>query len=596
MCDNLQEEDVQSSMSHQQLSKLAAELGVTDHARLDRVIDRLRSGADIGCTGIFRSPSQSDNSKDSYRNGRQVTDAIAAWIHKKFVYGPVAEDDLPATAKVNCILTREKPDGTVRIILNLSSPEGLSVNEGINIDDFPATMSSTEAWLRVLNKAGKGCWISKTDWADAYKHVAVKKSDQDLQWFEWGGRYFKELMLIFGSASSAGIFDDAAKIVLDLVCRLARFPVSMTCQHLDDICAASADKRMLDDFNAAFQSVAAQVGVRLAPQDAQDKAFGPQKSGTIFGVHYNTEEWTWSIPDKKLASILLAIHDALSKPCLSDKEVRSLMGKLINIKPLIPIGKFHADHLMAALADAQKSRSVTLSGLCKRQLSLWALLLKSCNARLTIPDTLSTLPAWSANVFTDAAGGTLEAVGRGVGGVLGQHWFYYPWSKKINAGYHRVLGKKMSRKLAALEFIGPLIALSCAAKILYKRPAIFWVDNAGAVGAWKKGYSAACPICTTVAKAISFVAAAIGAQVQILKIRRCSDVGPTLADHLSKAKFVEFRRCALEQGWPLDCAPLTIPTPLLQWLVAPVPDDDLGGRIVSALAANGLEVLGHHGL
>jgi hypothetical protein len=97
------------------------------------------------------------------------------------VYGPVAEEDVPAQAKINCVLTREKPDGTVRIILNLSSPGGLSVNEGIDIDDFPASMSSTEAWLRVLNKAGRGCWFSKTDWADAYKHVAVRPEDQNLQ-------------------------------------------------------------------------------------------------------------------------------------------------------------------------------------------------------------------------------------------------------------------------------------------------------------------------------------------------------------------------------------------------------------------------------
>jgi hypothetical protein len=590
---DLQEEDVQSSMSHQQLSKLADELGVSDRPRLERVLERLMNGADIGCTGVFRAPSQCDNSKDSYKNGRQVTDAIASWIHKKFVYGPVSEEDLPATAKVNCILTREKPDGTVRIILNLSSPEGLSVNEGINNDDFPATMSSTDAWLRVLNKAGKGCWISKTDWADAYKHVAVKKRDQDLQWFEWCGRYFKELMLIFGSASSAGIFDDAAKVILDLVCRLAQFPVSMTCQHLDDICAASADKKQLEDFNAAFRSVADQVGVRLAPLDAQDKAFGPQKSGTVFGIHYNTEDWTWSIPEKKLAGILLSIDSALTKACLSDKEVRSLMGKLINIKPLIPTGKFHVDHLMSALAEAQNCKSIKLSFSCKRQLSLWALLLKSCNMRLSIPNVVTTMPPWSVEVFTDAAGGTLEAVGRGVGGVLGRQWFYYPWSKKINAGFHKVLGKKMGRKLAALEFIGPLIALSCAARRLCRRPVVFWVDNAGAVGAWKKGYSAACPICTTVAKAISFVAAAIGAPVEILKVRRCSDVGPTLADHLSKAKFVEFRRYALAQGWQLDTAPLRIPAALLHWLAAPLPDEGLGSRIVSDLAASGLEVLGY---
>jgi hypothetical protein len=101
-------------------------------------------------------------------------------------------------------------------------------------------MSSTSAWLKVLNNAGRGCLITKTDWAAAYKHICVRQEDLNLQWFSWAGKYFMELCLIFGSASSAGIFDDVAKLVLDLVCRRANFPRNMVCQHLDDVCAATA--------------------------------------------------------------------------------------------------------------------------------------------------------------------------------------------------------------------------------------------------------------------------------------------------------------------------------------------------------------------
>ena len=172
-------------------------------------------------------------------------------------------------------MVREKPDSSVRIILNLSAPKGQSVNDGIDAEKFPAVMSSTEAWLTVLNKAGKNCWIAKIDFADAYKHVAVHEEDTDLQWFEWGGRFFKELCLIFGSASSAGIFDDLAKVVLDLVCRCTKFPANMVCQHLDDMCAAARDKGALDNFDKGFTDIAKLVGVKLAPREDPEKSFGP---------------------------------------------------------------------------------------------------------------------------------------------------------------------------------------------------------------------------------------------------------------------------------------------------------------------------------
>jgi hypothetical protein len=79
------------------------------------------------------------------------------------------------------------------------------------------------------------------------------------------GKYFKELCLIFGASSSAGIFDCMAKVVLQVACKLARFPRSQICQHLDDICAAAAvGSGDLARFDSVFQHLAQYVGVKLA--------------------------------------------------------------------------------------------------------------------------------------------------------------------------------------------------------------------------------------------------------------------------------------------------------------------------------------------
>ena len=59
------------------------------------------------------------------------------------------------------------------------------MNDGIDGDEFPATMSSTAKWVKVLNTAGRGCLMTKADWSDAYKHIRVRAEDRDLQWFRW---------------------------------------------------------------------------------------------------------------------------------------------------------------------------------------------------------------------------------------------------------------------------------------------------------------------------------------------------------------------------------------------------------------------------
>jgi hypothetical protein len=566
-------------MDGKKLRELASRFGITDTARLDRVLQRIDSGANIGCVGKFRPSTHCKNAPDALQNGPQVTDVIATWIQKGLAFGPVEEEDVPADAKINGILTRQKPDGTVRIILNLSSPEGLSVNEGIDSDDFPASMSSTEAWIAVLNRAGRDCWFSKTDWADAYKHVTVRREDTVLQWFQWSGKYFKELCLIFGSASSAGIFDDVAKTVLDLVCQISGFPASMICQHLDDICGAAADKARLQRFDEAFSAGAVVTGVRLAPKDNSDKAFGPSQQGVVFGVHYDTAAWCWSIPQIKMYRLLRAINKAIDQPEIGEKDM-----KIINIKPLFPTGKFNVDKIMKALADSNFAAKIQLSDKCKRQLHFWQLLITACQGHLSIPAPKLSSPAWAKQVFTDAAGGTLESLGRGVGGVCGSAWFYYPWPKAINSGAHWVAEKKVGRKLSALELIGPLISIVVMADIFYKQPVTFWVDNAGSVGAWKKGYSTSCQLVTSIVKAISTISAGIGADTHILKITRCTGTGAIMADHLSKANFRDIRALSDSAGWALHLEPCVIPAVLLEWLERPIPGDDLGHQLLQHIS------------
>ena len=96
--------------------------------------------------------------------------------------------------------------------------------------------------------------------------------DQDLQWFEWMGRFFVELFLVFGAVSSPGIYERLAKVVLDLAVKLSGFPRNMVCQYLDDICTAMrAGSPSLRKSRESYFSVAEQFGVRLSLEDDPDK-------------------------------------------------------------------------------------------------------------------------------------------------------------------------------------------------------------------------------------------------------------------------------------------------------------------------------------
>lgn len=566
------------------LRQLSEQLGCGKHPMLEIICKDLTEGADIGCAGPARRPSCSTNAPSAFEFGPEVTDAVADWLAQGFAAGPFLPENRPADAKVSGIMCRQKPNGSARIILNFSAPEGNCVNDGIDTTQFPTTMSSTEKWLTVLDRAGRGALILKMDWAAAYKHIHVRPADIILQYFSWLGMDFVELMLVFGACSSAGIYDRLAKFILFLVIIYSRFPPDMICQYLDDVCAACpAHSDALTRFEAAYRAVAALVGVQLASTDDPDKAFAPCTAGVVLGVHYDTVAWTWRIPQEKLVRLLLVLRCALVADELPQHEIWSLVGKLLHYAPLIPASRFNIGHLIKASSMSTNRRfPVPVTADMKRQLHFWHVMLRATDGHVSIPAPVGRLPAWAVEFWTDAAGGSQLSIGQGTGGLGPNFWFMVPWGRKINSSMRTSDGRQLRKKLSALELVGPLICLAAGAAICRSKPVRIWVDNAGSVAIWRKGYSSTCSLCTTLVNAIGRLAAALGAVVAIDKITRCSDTGATLADELSKGRLQRFRQ-RLPEDWALPAEPAWIPPAILQWIADPVPRPDLGDRILDDL-------------
>jgi hypothetical protein len=93
--------------------------------------------------------------------------------------------------------------------------------------------------------------------------------------------------------------------------------------------------------------------VKLASRDDPDKSFGPCKRGVVFGVDYDTENWFWSIPDKKRARLIVALKEAVAADEITVQQEKSIVGKLIHIKVLLPATKYNICHIMRLGAAAE---------------------------------------------------------------------------------------------------------------------------------------------------------------------------------------------------------------------------------------------------
>ena len=101
-----------SLINPKRLAGLSMALGTSDPDALAVVCRNLEGGAEIGCVGAFREPSVSTNAPSAFEYPVEVTDAVASWVEKKFVYGPVKREQVPAGVKISGIMCRPKPNGS----------------------------------------------------------------------------------------------------------------------------------------------------------------------------------------------------------------------------------------------------------------------------------------------------------------------------------------------------------------------------------------------------------------------------------------------------------------------------------------------------
>ena len=171
---------LKSKIDPEKVYKMALDHKFPDHDKLRMALNDLKTGADIGVREERKAgaseASTSTNAPSSYEFGDRVTDSIVTWIKQGYCMGPFFSlDETPWKEDlcVNGLMVKLKPNGKARVILNLSAGSPCPVNEGIDKKDFPAIMSSTKAWIRILYSTGRNAWICKSDWSSAYKQIRV---------------------------------------------------------------------------------------------------------------------------------------------------------------------------------------------------------------------------------------------------------------------------------------------------------------------------------------------------------------------------------------------------------------------------------------
>ena len=96
--------------------------------------------------------------------------------------------------------------GKFRLIVDLSSPRGASVNDGIDPELCSLSYSSVDEAVRRVQQSGPWALMAKLDLKLAYQRAPVHPDDQPLLGMSWEGRTFCDRALPFGLRSALKLF------------------------------------------------------------------------------------------------------------------------------------------------------------------------------------------------------------------------------------------------------------------------------------------------------------------------------------------------------------------------------------------------------
>ena len=540
----------------------------------------------------------SSNAPSSFAAGVRTTDAIASMIKLGFISGPFDSDPFQdiGGSKISGLMAVEKPDGSIRPVLNLSAPKGTSFNDGVCEELlFKARMCSAKMFCSVLWSAGARSTLIKKDQKNAYKYVPTRMDQLYLQTFCWLGKHFVETSQIFGAISAVGNFDEFHHSLLqDIVLPQCQIPRHLVTRTIDDIPACEPEPQYgspswLAELNNTYENTCAELGITLAPDSKEpDKAFTFVQFGTVYGVLFNTDNMTWKFPVDKHLRLVHNVLDLAKKSVVSRKELERLNGKLQNFGILIPLSRFYKSEMLNLLRTSKDDKQMLpVTPTLKAHLSIWASIIRLSTRGLPIPKFIEHPPPSALQYYSDAAGGSTVGKDQGVASIrrkkddIPLHLAILRWSKAINEGRKACDGKSLGNKTTSLELLGAVLPLVTDIENILGKSVVVHVDNMACHYVWKAGYSNQDPIATTIANMISHLTAAMAVTLFIEHVPRCSTPEALIVDTLSKGDLSPLVYLTKHAGFQVLPR---IPQALLNWIKDPIVDDNLGPRILKEIA------------
>jgi hypothetical protein len=330
-----------------------------------------------------------------------------------------------------------------RLIVDLSSPEGHSVNDGISKDLSSLSYVSVDDVVAGIVQRGRGTLLAKMDIRQAYRNVPIHPTDRPLLGMQWKGAIFVDAALPFGLRSAPLIFSAIAD-VLQWV--MEKMGVEWVAHYIDDFITMGAPGSNECEINSAMMHAACErMGLPVEPE----KDEGPATRLQFLGIELDSMAMELRLPPEKLTHLQKELTTWKTRKACKKRDLLSLIviGLLSHACKVVRSGRSFLRRLIdLSTVPKHLEHYVRLNSDARSDIEWWTQFCQGWNgvSMMHLPNTTSP-----AAVLTSDASGNW-----GCGAYYGSNWFMLPWSG-LYTDYH-ITVKELIPIVIAGSIWGPL--------------------------------------------------------------------------------------------------------------------------------------------
>ena len=186
-----------------------------DQSFVTYILDGLQNGFCVGFNLASVSlKSVTQNMPSASLQPSVIDDYLSMELAEGRVAGPFSSPPLPHLhiSRFGVIPKKHQP-GKWHLILDLSSPDGHSVNDGIRKDPFTVQYTKVNNIIDGIMSLYQGTLLVKFDVESTYRIIPIHHNDRYPFGMQWQGNHFVDMALPFGLHSAPYIFSSVVDLV-----------------------------------------------------------------------------------------------------------------------------------------------------------------------------------------------------------------------------------------------------------------------------------------------------------------------------------------------------------------------------------------------